>query len=309
MNLRIAAACLSFAMVMPLAAQQPAIKRSKIAVYDIKTGSVHVIYEADKLIEAPNWSPDGKYLLINTGGELYRLAAGESKLEQINTGGLTKCNNDKGYSPGGDLIAFSSSGRAAGSQVFTIPSGGGVPKLIVEQTPSYFHGFSPNGKYLAFVAQRDKNFDLYRVPRDGGSQERLTTSPGYDDGPDYSPDSKWIYFNSNRSGKWEIWRMPAGGAGADDKLAQQVTDDEYENWFPHCSPDGKWIVFLSFPKGTATHNDRMPGVQLRLMPMPNQRVQSEKISTLTTFFGGQGTINVNSWAPDSSKFAFVIYEP
>lgn len=289
---------------------QQSVKKSKIAVYDLQSKSVDVIYEADRLIEAPNWSPDGKYLLVNTGGELYQLpVAGEKSLQKIDLHGLTKCNNDKTYSPKGETIAFSSSGRAKGSQVFTAPAAGGEPKLIVEQTPSYFHGFSPDGKYLAFVAQRNGNFDLFRVPRDGGEQEQLTWNKGYDDGPDYSPDGKWIYFNSNRSGKWEVWRMPESGAGADDHLAQQVTKDELENWFPHCSPDGKWVAFVSFPKGTETHNDRMPGVALRLMPLSSQwPVEAGQIQTLTTFFGGQGTMNVNSWSPDSAKIAFVTYE-
>jgi Tol biopolymer transport system component len=299
------------ALAATVYAQQAAtVKRSKIAVYDLKGKSSKVVFEAEKLIEAPNWSPDGKFLLVNTGGELYRLELGvpNVQLEKIDLNGLMRCNNDKGFSPKGELIAFSSSGKAQGSQVFTVPATGGEPKLIVPETPSYFHGFSPDGKYLAFVAQRSRNFDLFRVPTEGGKQERLTTSEGYDDGPDYSPDGAWIYFNSNRSGKWEVWRMPANGAGEKDKLAQQITRDDQENWFPHCSPDGKWLVFLSFPKGTATHNDRMDGASLRMMPLPKNPAKHPKLGTLTTFFGGQGTINVNSWAPDSSKFAYVIYE-
>lgn len=295
----------------PTHTQSSSIKHSKIAVYDLRTKSVDVVFQSDKLLEAPNWSPDGKYLLVNSGGELYRLPLGSSspQLAKINDDGLLKCNNDKGYSPKGDLIAFSSSGKADGSQVFTVPASGGQPKLIVPETPSYFHAFSPDGKYLSFVSRRNGNFDLFRVPTDGGTQEQLTSNPGYDDGPDYSPDGRWIYFNSNRSGKWEVWRMPADGAGPEDKSAQQITQDDLENWFPHCSPDGKWIVFLSFPRGTETHNDRLPGVRLRLIPMPSETPRDETTETLTTFFGGQGTINVNSWSPDSSKFAYVIYEP
>ena len=228
---------------------------------------------------------------------------------EIDLKGLKRCNNDKGLSPDGKQIAFSSSGQAKGSQVFTVPSSGGEPKMIVPETPSYFHAYSPDGKYLAFVAQRNGNFDLFRVPADGGKQERLTTNTGYDDGPDYSPDGKWIYFNSNRSGKWAVWRMPAEGAGENDAKAEQVTFDDVEDWFPHCSPDGKRLVFVSFPKGTETHNDRMPGMELRMMPLPGDKLERMPNKLLVTFFGGQGTINVNSWAPDSSKFAFVTFEP
>ena len=300
------------AAVELVAAPQQQIKKSKVTVYDIQKKSTKVIYESDALIEAPNWSPDGKYLLVNTGGALYRLpvrGSNATQLVKIDLGSLGRCNNDKSVSPDGKLIAFSSSGNAKGSQVYTVPSSGGTPKLIVSETPSYFHGFSPDGKWLAIVAQRNGNFDLFRVPVQGGVQEQLTTSPGYDDGPDYSPDGRWIYFNSNRSGGWRIWRMPAAGAGPNDERAQQVTNGEYEDWFPHCSPDGKWLLFVSFPKGTETHNGRMPGVMLRMIQLPGNSIHPAAIQTLATIFGGQGTINVNSWSPDSKQFAYVSYEP
>ena len=141
------------------------------------------------------------------------------------------------------------------------------------------------------------------------SAKQLTSKGAYDDGPEYSPDGKWIYFNSDRSGGWDIWRMPPEGAGPCDAKAQQVTSDELQDWFPHISPNGKWMVFLSFPKGVKTHDDKMEGVSLRMMPTPGRKVKPGKIEVLTTFFGGQGTINVNSWSPDSRKFAYVVYEP
>ena len=173
-----------------------------------------------------------------------------------------------------------------------------------------------DGKYLAYVHQHPgpnggpANYDIFRVPATGGEPDQLDSNPGYDDGPDYSPDGKWIYYNSDRTGCWEVWRIPEEGAGPNDQKAQQITNDDVEDWFPHPSPDGKWLVFLTFAKGTKTHNDKLPGTQLRMMPMPGAHPEkSPKIEVLTTFFGGQGTINVNSWAPDSRRFAFVIYEP
>ena len=161
---------------------------------------------------------------------------------------------------------------------------------------------------MLFRSQRDGIFQLFRPPAAGGAEQRLTTK-GYDDGPEYSPDGKWIYFNSNRSGGWDIWRMPADGAGPDDAKAERVTSDELEDWFPHFSPDGKSMLVFSFPKGTKTHNEKLEGVCLRLMPAPGARLKPAKLTVLTTFFGGQGTINVNSWSPDSKRFAYVIYEP
>ncbi len=300
-------------------AQQPHVPhfRSKITIYDLATHSTRVAYQADQVIEAPNWSLDGKFLLINTEGHLYRLpiqVSGETKpdqLEQINLGpGVYACNNDHDLSPDGNWLAFSASSPPSHqSQVFLAKADGSGARLMTPAAPSYFHGWSPDGKWLAFVGQRNGAFHLYRVSADGGAEQQLTSQGTYDDGPEYTPDGKWIYFNSDRSGSWRVWRMPADGAGPDDAKAQQVTSDEWEDWFPHFSPDGKQMLVFSFPKGTKTHNDRMDGVALRLMPAPGKKLKPAKLKILLHFYGGQGTINVNSWSPDSRRFAFVVYEP
>jgi len=287
--------------------------RSTITIFDRATGSSRVLFTADTIFEAPNWSHDGKYLLVNSGGNLLRLPVeGASPVpEKIDLGAGYRCNNDHGFTRDGRLLAFSATlPPARASQVFQAKADGKDVRLMTSvTTASYFHGWSPDSKWLAFVGQRNGVFELYRVAAAGGAEERLTSHGGYDDGPDYSPDGKWIYFNSNRSGGWDIWRIPAGGAGPNDAKAERVTSDELEDWFPHLSPDGKWIVFLSFPKGTENHNGKMAGVQLRLIPTPGKTVKPAPIHVLTTIFGGQGTINVNSWSPDSRKFAFVAYEP
>jgi Tol biopolymer transport system component len=286
------------------------IKASHVSVYDLRSKSVKVLFSADQMIEAPTYSPDGRYLLVNSKGDLWKLpvGSGTSGLQKIDLGSVSRCNNDKSISPDGKLIAFSSSATGHGSQVYTVSSVGGTPKMVVSETPSYFHAFSPDGRWLAVVAQRNNNFDLFRLPVGGGEQQQLTSNPGYDDGPDYSPDGKWIYFNSDRSGKWEVWRMPADGAGPDDKNAQQVTSNpDEEDWFPHCSPNGKWVVFIAFPKGTAGHNAHL-NVKLQMIPMPGDEIKRQPAQTLAEFFGGQGTINVNSWSPDSTKIGFVSYE-
>ncbi len=288
--------------------------RSKITIYDLGTKSARTVYQADQVIEAPNWSRDGKFLLVNTGGNLYRLlVSGEAKLEQIKLGeGGYRCNNDHDLSRDGKMLAFSANfAPSRVSQVFVANADGtGVKLLTPVSTASYFHGWSPDGKWLAFVGQRDGKFELFRVPVGGGPEERLTSKGGYDDGPEYSPDGKWIYFNSNRTGSWRVWRMPAAGAGPNDAKAEQVTDNDLEDWFPHISPDGKQILVFAFPKGTENHNGKMEGVVLRLMTAPGAKVTlPAKMTEVMKFYGGQGTINVNSWSPDSKKFAFVVYEP
>jgi Tol biopolymer transport system component len=285
--------------------------KSKISIYDLKDRSIRVVYSADELFEAPNWSPDGKYLLVNSNGKLFRLAlngTGPISPERLDVGPGYRCNNDHGLSPDGKLLAFSAASPSSkDSQVFLAASDGSNPRLMTPAAPSYFHGWSPDGRWLALVGERGGKFGIDRVPVTGGDEQRLTVHAHYDDGPDYSPDGKWIYFNSDRSGSWDIWRMPAAGAGANDRRAEQVTRDEFEDWFPHVSPDGKWLVFLSFPKGTSGHDDRLD-VQLRMLPLRGRKLKPGPIQPAAKIFGGQGTINVNSWSPDSRQFAFVSYE-
>jgi len=302
---------LETAVFSNVALQQPQRYRSKITVYDVASHKTETVYSADQVIEAPNWSRNGKFLLVNTGGNLYRLPVGVSdpKLDKLDLGdGGYRCNNDHDFTRDGKRLAFSaSSPNSRQSQVWLAQADGSGAKLMTPLAPSYFHGWSPDGKWLAFVGQRDGKFTLFRVPAEGGEEQKLT-GKGYDDGPEYSPDGKFIYFNSNRGGGWDIWRMPPDGAGPGDAKAEKVTSDDWEDWFPHFSPDGKWMLIFSFPQGTPNHNDKMDGVALRLMPAPGKKLKAAKPETLLKFFGGQGTINVNSWSPDSRKFAFVVYE-
>jgi Tol biopolymer transport system component len=183
------------------------------------------------------------------------------------------------------------------SIVYTVPVGGGTPSKVTPKGPSYLHGWSPDGKYLVYTGGRDNNFDIYKIPVSGGNEVRLTDAKALDDGPEYTPDGKYIYFNSARSGSMQIWRMKPDGTGQ-----EQITNDEYHNWFPHVSPDGKWIVLLSFLKSEVAAEDHpfYKHVYIRLMP-----VVGGKPKVIAYVYGGQGTINVPSWSPDSKRIAFV----
>lgn len=279
---------------------QPAV-RSHITVISADGRSKEVIYSAPRNLQAPNWSPDGTYLLLNGGGKIWRLPVVGGEPRPIETGAVKGINNDHGIAPDGKSLAISA------GQIYLLPAAGGTPRQVTEKLPSYYHGWSPDGKTLAYCARRGENFDLYAISTEGGDERRLTTHAGYDDGPDYSPDGRWIYFNSDRSGSWDIWRIPADGAGPDDAKAERITVDDFEDWFPHPSPDGQWMVFLSFKKGTKGHPPNQD-VVLRMMPLPGERPSPVEIREVARLFGGQGTMNVNSWSPDSKRFAYVRYE-
>jgi WD40 repeat protein len=274
-----------------------AVLESTLETVPIASGDRRVVYHIRDHIEAPNWSRDGKTLFFNRDGRLYKLPVAGGDPQVIDTGFATGCNNDHGLSPDGRLLAISDQSQEGRSIIYVLPVEGGTPRRITPLAPSYWHGWSPDGRTLAYCAERNGEFDVYTISADGGEEKRLTTAAGLDDGPEYSPDGQYIYFNSERTGRMQIWRMKIDGSGQ-----EQVTSDENNNWFPHPSPDGKWIVFLSYEpdvKGHPANKD----VRLRLIP-----VGGGEIRVLAKLFGGQGTINVPSWSPDSSTLAFVSYQ-
>lgn len=284
-----------------LQAQQGGVT-SILEILDITSGQRTLVKEFPYLIEAPNWTPDGQWLVYNSRGKLYKLSPetpGEPQL--IPSGYATRCNNDHVIAADGKQIAISHGTKEDGkSRVYTFPFEGGTPRLITPLGPSYLHGWSPDGRQLAYCAERNGNFDIYVIPAKGGEEVRLTTAEGLDDGPEYSPCGKYIWFNSVRTGLMQVWRMKTDGSEQ-----TQITFDETRNsWFPHISPDGQWIIFITYKKGDLEPGQHLANKQVELRLMPTAGGEPK---TLVKLFGGQGTINVNSWAPDSKRLAFVSY--
>ncbi len=289
-------------LTQPPAAQPgKAVLYSTLETIDIDSADRRVAYIAPGRFEAPNWTHDGKAFLFNRDGHIERLVLGSDRPVTIDTGFANRCNNDHGISPDGTQLAISDNSQGDHeSQVYIVPIAGGWPLRITQKSPSYWHGWSPDGKTLAFVGQRNGDFDIYAIPATGGEETRLTTAKGLDDGPEYSPDGKYIYFNSERTGHMQIWRMKPDGSEQ-----EQVFSDDLNNWFPHISPDGKWMVFLTYGADVTGHPENKD-VMLRLMSL-DPKGNDKKITVLAKLFGGQGTINVPSWSPDSTQLAFVSY--
>jgi len=271
---------------------------STLETISVASTDRRVVYVAPERFEAPNWMPDGKNLLFNRNGRIEKIPVTGGTPQVIDTGFAVRCNNDHGISPDGTQLGISDQSQEEHeSLVYIVPIGGGTPRRITKNAPSYWHGWSPDGKTLAFVGQRNDDFDIYTIPVTGGEEMRLTTAKGLDDGPDYSPDGKFIYFNSERTGHMQIWRMRADGSEQ-----EQVTFDEFNNWFPHISPDGQQMVFLTYDASVTGHPENKD-VMLRLMSL-----KDKKVTVLAKLFGGQGTINVPSWSPDGKQLAFVSYQ-
>jgi TolB protein len=279
-----------------VSAAQPVLY-STLETIAVDSADRKVSYLAQGRIEAPNWTRDGTAFLFNRDGHIERLVVGGDKPTVIDTGFANRCNNDHGISPDAYQLAISDNSQADHeSLVYIVPIAGGTPRRITQKSPSYWHGWSPDGKTLAFVGQRNGDFDIYAIPAAGGEETRLTTAKGLDDGPEYSPDGKYIYFNSERTGHMQIWRMKSDGSEQ-----EQVFSDDLNNWFPHISPDGQRMVFLTYGADVSGHPENKD-VMLRLMSLADK-----KITVLAKLFGGQGTINVPSWSPDSKQVAFVSY--
>jgi TolB protein len=269
---------------------------STLETIEIASTDRRTVQVFDGHIEAPNWTADDR-LVYNGGGLLYSIPSTGGASIRIDSGFATACNNDHGLSPDGSLIAISDQSQGDGrSVIYTVPIGGGAPVRITDRSPSYWHGWSPDGGTLAFCGERDGSFGIFTIPASGGDETRLTTAVHLDDGPEYSPDGEWIYFNSDRTGLMQIYRMHTDGSSV-----ERVTDDDRGNWFPHLSPDGRWMVFVSYDAAVEGH-PADKDVRLQLLEL-----DTGSVTTIAKLFGGQGTINVPSWSPDSTRIAFVSY--
>jgi Tol biopolymer transport system component len=275
---------------------------SVLEVLDVETGRRQVLHRSEQPFEAPNWTRDGRALIYNTSGRgeargrLVRFDLATRQGTPIDTGSSNRNNNDHVLSFDGTMLGISDQ-SAGQSAVFIVPVEGGTPKRITPLTPSYLHGWSPDGKTLVYTGGRANEYDIYSIAADGsGAEVKLTDFKGLDDGPEYAPDGKYIYFNSVRSGSMQIWRMEPDGTDP-----EQLTNDGWNNWFPHLSPDGQWIAFISFPKEVdPSDHPYYKRVLLRLMAAGGGTPR-----VIAYVYGGQGTINVPSWSPDGKMLAFV----
>ena len=283
---------------------------SILCTMDVETGEETVLHEFPGIIEAPNWLNDGNTLLYNADGKIYRYEIDKDHVEQVDTGFCVQCNNDHVPSPDNQLLAVSCmppelTDGTYESHIYVLPMTGGEPKDLTGPGLSYLHGWSPDGKELAYCAFRKKpeeetmRIEICTIPSDGGEETCLTDGKGYNDGPEYSPDGKHIWFNSTRSGLMQVWRMNRDGSGL-----TQMTDSDANNWFGHVSPDGKHVIYLTFAKGELEPNEHLPNMYVSLGMMDYDGQNKKKV---LDFFGGQGSINVNSWAPDSRRIAYVKY--
>ncbi|MDZ7737522.1 MAG: hypothetical protein U5K32_00320 [Bacteroidales bacterium] len=273
---------------------------SHIEIMDVRTGNRKIVHSSPLSLQAPNWTPDGNRLIYNSQGKLYSFGLDSSEVNEINTGFAVNNNNDHVLSFDGKLLGISDHTEHENNEslIYVLPAEGGEPERITDAGPSYLHGFSPDSEFMVYTAGRNnaKHLYIYKISRFGGEEIRLTDAPGLDDGSEYSPDGEYIYFNSSRTGTMQIWRMKPDGS-----QQEQLTFDKYNDWLPHVSPDGKWLAFISYE--SSVRSDDHPfykQVYIRLIPA----MGGEPV-VIAWLYGGQGSMNVNSWSPDGNYIAFV----
>jgi TolB protein len=271
-----------------------------LEIIDVQTGERQVLARFDQVVEAPNWTRDGKTLIYNSNGRIFRFDLATRTSFEIDTSFADLCNNDHVLSPDGQYLAISHfTADDIKSRIYIVPITGGTPRCVTEKGPSYLHGWSPDGESLAYCAERDGAYNIHTISVKGGAEQRLTASSGLNDGPEYAPDGETIWFNSTRSGLMQVWRM-----GIDGSHPERMTSLEINCWFPHLSPDGQQVAYIAYHTCDLQPEEHLPDlpIQIRMMDRTGQNDH-----VIAEFMGGQGTMNVNSWSPDGQSLAFVSY--
>lgn len=178
---------------------------------------------------APDWSSDGRRIVFESNrdgfSEIFVMKADGRKQTRITTNPDFSFDRSPTFSPDGEKIAFESN-RAVGegvdnpesdTEIFTQNlDGTGLVQLTHNETREFdLHpDFSPNGRKIAFVSNRDQQAGVFTMNADGTGERRRSRGPAtVFESPSFSPDGRFISFMSNQDGPDEVHKMRPDGSG------------------------------------------------------------------------------------------------
>lgn len=281
-------------------------QRAELYVVDVETAETRLVHSSKKtVIESPTWARDGASLVVSGDGKLYRVAVdGSEGPQEVPLEGVPGATDAHVTSPDGTTLYVT----ADDGHIYAVPAAGGPGRRVTNDRGARFehavHGVSPDGSTLSYIGVKTKKdgrveTDVFTLPVAGGEDVRMTDDPIVDGGAEFSPDGAWVYFNSERAsqkpGHAQLFRM-----ALDRVVCEQLTDDKRVNWFPHPSPDGKRVAYLSYRKGT---KGRPANAEVIIRVLEADGTKRD----LVELVGGQGTLNAPCWSPDGTQLAYVAY--
>ena len=223
---------------------------SSIEILSVDGGEHVVVSPHEFLNLSPVWTATGEDLLFisDRGGsrDIYQVSldgSGRPRGEPARvTTGLNAHSID--LSADGAHLAYSVFSHIANIWSLDIPSdqvsiSRARPITNESQVVEALH-VSADGPWIAYDSNREGNQDIYKIPRDGGDPQRLTSDPSDDYVPAWSPDGTELAFYSLRTGNRDIYVM-----GSDGGQPRQITNDPAQDRGPSWSPAGNALVFSS----------------------------------------------------------------
>jgi hypothetical protein len=265
------------------------------ALRDVRIRRHHTGRHASTVWRPFRWSSVGVWLaglamlvvvvvLWNMRGSAQRLAMGSSPTA---TSSPFATRATLVIGPALGRIAYMAQDHAdAAWNIWVMRGDGSDPQLLTDDAADDMSPvWSPDGRFVAFVSERDGNREIYVMKGDGTQQVNLTNHLSEDWAPAWSPDGTSIAFSSYRDGNWEIYVM-----GSDGSDPVRLTDNSAADYGPCWSPDSRQIAF---------HSNRDGNWEIYVIDRDGGGLRRVTEDDATDF--------APAWSPDGTMIAFESY--
>jgi serine/threonine-protein kinase len=174
--------------------------RTDIWLYDVSLGTFSQrTYEGGN---NPTWTPDGKYIVYNVGGDLKRIPAdGSGSIESVYEAPEGFTVGERLWSEDGDWLVVARAGGSTGRDIVGIPlNGDSVPVPLVQTSGNDMApALSPDGRWLAYTSDISGNREVYvqafPIP---GHQFTVTTDGASE--PRWAPNGRELFYRGASGG-------------------------------------------------------------------------------------------------------------